>query len=476
MMRLPVRIQALCLAVLVLGGYSFTINAPFNPVDDRALVQWLYNMEGTGFLELFSWKTGNYYRPVLQASYLFDMHFWGAAPSSMHLENVLLHIFNTLLLFACARLVFKCFDSTSQWPPLLAALFFAFHPVNTEAVNWIAGRSDLLACFFVLLATWLLLFALINRRPLYACLSLLPLVPGVFSKETAVFFVPAALCIIYCDNITSNSIREPIRQRIKSRLPYFLPYISLPVFYLLFRVVFLSSWDTGGGLLRQFFYSSEKSFVENVHTAVTGLGFYVKKLFFPWPLNFTIFQVSENFFWVGLLLLFVLIYFALRKGLVGGFFLASFCLGLSAILAMLLRPAWTPVAERYLYLPSVFFSLGMVLCVVRLLPGATYRKVVVIAVVVLFSGTAYATIQRNLVWQDNIALFEDAVAKSPEFPFARSVLADLLIEAGRVEEGRAMIRSNTAPDGLRNADFLDLKRAKLLFDEEQYVSRETTDN
>ena len=91
-----------------------------------------------------------------------------------------------------------------------------------------------------------------------------------------------------------------------------------------------------------------------------------------------------------------------------------------------------------------------------------------IVVAILFTAIACATISRNLIWRDNIALFEDAIAKSPEFPFARSVLADLLIEVGRVEEGRVLIRSTTAPKGLRNADFLDLKRAKLLFDEGKY--------
>ena len=339
--------QALCLAFLVLVGYSSAVNAPFNPVDDRALVQWLYNMEGLSFLELFSWTTGHYYRPVLQTTFLLDMRFWGAQPGIMHLENVLLHLANVLLLFACARLVFNRLYPATQWPPFLAALLFAFHPVNTEAVNWIAGRSDLLSCFFVLIATWLLLLGLLKGRASYVYLSIIPLVPGAFSKETTVFFIPAALCIIFCDDGLSRSGHEPIVQRIKSRLPYFLPYLSLPIIYLLFRGLFLASGDVGGGLLRQLLFSGEKSLLANLQTALTGLGFYAKKLVFPWPLNFTIFQVPEHYLWLGILLLPFLLYCVWRKNMAYGFFLASFCLGLSAILAMLLRPAWTPVAERW---------------------------------------------------------------------------------------------------------------------------------
>jgi hypothetical protein len=84
---------------------------------------------------------------------------------------------------------------------------------------------------------------------------------------------------------------------------------------------------------------------------------------------------------------------------------------------------------------------------------------------VCFAAVALSTFERNLLWQDNLRLFEDAVAKSPDFPFARSVLADLLRQAGRDAEGKAMIRDNVAPEGLRNADFLDLKRAELLLQE-----------
>src|SRR5690242_10177233 len=74
----------------------------------------------------------------------------------MHLENVLFHLLNVLLLFAVAR---RYAPEQEGRPPLLAltaALLFALHPINAEAVNWISGRSDLIACFFVLLSAFLL--------------------------------------------------------------------------------------------------------------------------------------------------------------------------------------------------------------------------------------------------------------------------------------------------------------------------------
>lgn len=463
-MKLPrVSLQVLFLASLVLVLFYPTVRAPLNPMDDRAIVQWLLTTEGQGVSGLFAHSMGNYYRPVLLVTYYFDMAFWGADPSVMHLENLLLHVTNVLLLFGCARIVCKRLLLQGDWLPFLAALLFAIHPVNTEAVNWIAGRSDLLACFFVQLSALLLLLGIFKNRPLYAYLSILPLVPGFFSKETAVFFGPAALVIILSDNGLYRPAKSRFTERIKHRLPFLVPYLAIPILYLVLRGRALFSGDAGFSLVRNFLSDRNVDLMASAKTSLIGLGFYGKKLIFPWPLNFTIFQVPDYYSWVGILVLAIGVYCVCRGDLLGGLGLASFCLVISAIIAMLLRPGWTPVAERYLYIPSTFFCVSAVLAGHWLLSRVTFPRLVPLIVALFFSSTALATIDRTLIWQDNISLFQDAVRKSPDFPFARSVLADLLLEAGRVEEGKAMIWENTAPEGLRNADFLDLKRAQLLF-------------
>lgn len=465
-MKAPrVGVQALGLAALVLTIFYPALHAPLNPVDDRAIVEWLYNVDGSGTWEILTRTTDYFYRPVLLATFLLDMKLWGAETSFMHLVNVLLHVANVLLLFACARNVCGRLFPGAGWLPLLAALLFAIHPVNTEAVNWIAGRSDLLACFFVLLAALLLLRGLATNRPLYAYLSMLPLAPGFFAKETAVFFIPAALVIIVCDDGPPATASPGLIAQIRARLPFLVPYFALPLLYLAVRGGFLLSRDTGFKLVRQVVADRHLDLAASLQTAAAGFGFYARKLVFPFPLNFTIAHVPGYSFWIGLLVIALLAYCAWRRNLVGGLFLASACLGTSAILVMLLRPAWTPVAERYLYLPSAFFCLAVVLAGYQLVSRFQYPRAIPLVLLFFFSATAYATLERNLLWQDNVRLFEDAVRKSPGFPFVRSVLADLLRQSGREAEGKAMIQANTAPEGLRNADFLDLKRAELLFQE-----------
>ncbi|WP_027714745.1 hypothetical protein [Desulfuromonas sp. TF] len=460
-------IQALGLAALVIVIFYPVISAPLNPVDDRAIVQWLHDTEGSGAWKILTHATDYFYRPVLLATYLLDMKLWGAETSFLHLENILLHAANTLLLFACARIVVNRFFDEAIWPPFLAALLFSIHPVNTEAVNWIAARSDLLAGFFVLIAAMLLLYGLATIRPLYAYLSVLPLAPGFFSKETAVFFVPAALAIILLfEEPRPASPRPKLIERVKERLPFLFPFLILPLFYIAVRGGLAR--DAGAGLVRQFIGERELGLTTVLQTIFTGFGFYFKKLLIPWPLNFTIFEVPGYYFWVGLAVFLLLVYCVFKWNIIGGLFLASACVGTSAIVVMLLSPAWTPAAERYLYLPSAFFCLALVIVGHRLVLRFSFPRAVPLVLTIFFAATASATVHRNLVWQDNVHLFEDSVRKSPNFPFARSVLASLLMESRREAEGVAIIRSNTAPEGLRNADFLDLKRAELLLHERKY--------
>ncbi|KAF4802532.1 hypothetical protein TURU_024844 [Turdus rufiventris] len=79
----------------------------------------------------------------------------GMNPFYFHAVNVILHCLVTLvLMYTCDKAVFK--DCRLAF---VTALFFAVHPIHTEAVTGIVGRADVLACLLFLLA-----FLSYNRR------------------------------------------------------------------------------------------------------------------------------------------------------------------------------------------------------------------------------------------------------------------------------------------------------------------------
>jgi tetratricopeptide (TPR) repeat protein len=94
-------------------------------------------------------------RPLLKLSYALN-HASGLGPAGFHAVNVAVHAGNALLALALLR----------RWPgdparvavaATVAALFFALHPVQTEAVTYASGRSSSLAALSCLasLVAWL---------------------------------------------------------------------------------------------------------------------------------------------------------------------------------------------------------------------------------------------------------------------------------------------------------------------------------
>ncbi len=147
------------LLLLLLGGlaaYSVALAGPFQ-FDDRGVIlrdQTVHSLSAT-FTSLWG------LRPLLKLSYAICWAL-GQSPVTFHVFNVLVHLLNVALL---VRVFAAATDSESRWPfhgritpgAIFAAMLFALHPIQTEAVTYISGRSASLASTFLLLA--LLLYA-----------------------------------------------------------------------------------------------------------------------------------------------------------------------------------------------------------------------------------------------------------------------------------------------------------------------------
>jgi hypothetical protein len=86
------------------------------------------------------------WHPLSWISHMVDCQLFGLNPSAHHLENVLLHCSNTVLLF----LVLQTMTGTF-WRSALVAGLFAWHPLRVESVAWVSERKDVLSGFFFFL-------------------------------------------------------------------------------------------------------------------------------------------------------------------------------------------------------------------------------------------------------------------------------------------------------------------------------------
>ncbi len=92
----------------------------------------------------FTTQAVDYY-PVSNSALWFEWRLWGVSTAGYHVVGLILHIVEALLVWLILR-------KLSIPGAFLAAVIFTLHPVNVEAVAWIAQRKDMLAMLFFLLS------------------------------------------------------------------------------------------------------------------------------------------------------------------------------------------------------------------------------------------------------------------------------------------------------------------------------------
>lgn len=429
----PLSIPVLLFA-LILTIYYPAMLSGIHPVDDPGIID-LYS-SSPPLSQILLPGNGYYYRPVLELSFWLDNRLWGMEPRVMHLENILLHWANSLLVFQLARRMFGAAVGSFPPVPLLTALLFALHPVNVEAVSWIAGRTDPLLALFVLSACCFWLRWLEEPRWQDMAAALVLFGAALLTKETALAACAAAfLLALLCPGAATA------RQRLAAVGIMAVPAVLLVAFALFFR--------SGTSGLSRFIAVTELRMGQVLLDALTAYGFYVKKLLLPVPLNFAITGVHPGYAMLGVALLSALSWLLLRRRPVGIMFASAALMALPAVLVAVKQIAWTPFAERYLYLPSAFFVLGLSAWV-RSDRKELRVPVVVLALIVLV-GFACASLQRTLLWGDKLAFIQDAIAKSPGFGSLYNDLGVILLQRNEVDQ---------AADAFATADRLN-KRASM---------------
>uniref|UniRef100_A0A8C4YN01 Transmembrane O-mannosyltransferase targeting cadherins 1 n=1 Tax=Gopherus evgoodei TaxID=1825980 RepID=A0A8C4YN01_9SAUR len=173
-----------------------------NNPDVRAAAPWAgvfaNDFWGKAMAENTSHKS---YRPLCVLTFKLNILLAGMNPFYFHAVNVILHCMVTLvLMYTCDKAVFK--DGRLAF---VTALFFAVHPIHSEAVTGIVGRADVLACLLFLLA-----FLSYNRSvdhfyvgehfpptasPFFLLLSLFLGTCAMLVKETGVTVF--GVCLVY---------------------------------------------------------------------------------------------------------------------------------------------------------------------------------------------------------------------------------------------------------------------------------------
>ncbi len=432
-------IAAILVSAVILLIYARAFRAPF-------LFDDFDNILLNGNIDKFSnfWPPFKTFgtRYVAFITFAINYRLGGSGVLGYHLLNTAVHIVNSLLVYSLVTLTFKTpllralgfkdDDPAPVYMAIIAALIFAAHPVQTEAVTYIVQRIASLAAMFYLLSAVLFIRWRIGRAekkahlPVYA----FSLAAGLIAQATKEISITLPAIIILYDLVFFNDIKG-----LRRRLPYLLPYLLL----LAVIPAFIISFASGHGV--------EKKIGQMVGAQMSPYGYlinqfrviitYMRLLVLPvnqnldydYPVFHSIFDPQVLLSFIALLaMLAFTIYVFMRSYRRNGYLVVA-CFGVFWFFITLsvessVIPIKDLIFEHRLYLPmagagmtftsAVFY--GFERARERYGLKTSLRKAAIVIGLLTVIPLGALTYSRNLLWNDPVAFWKDAAEKSPNKP------------------------------------------------------------
>ena len=405
------------LALAVLIGYANVLNGSFQFDDYNVIVN------EPSVHSWSNWLAGldHGIRPLLKLSYTLDWTM-GAGVVGFHLTNLLIHLANACLVYLLSQSFIRqqWQHASFQHVALVAALLFALHPVHTEAVSYISGRSASLMALFYLggLLSYVTGRMQGDWRLVYLVTPLLFLL-ALATKETAVTFPLALLAWELCCG-------GRWRPALHLMWPNWAVLGAAAMFFLL-----------SDSYAAQIQRSAEFNHLQgSLATQLAACAWLMKQWLLPLRLNIDpdlplLTDISAALLPLSLFVAATAAMLLCRRKRPWISFALCWAM-LQLIPLYLFLPRIDIANERQLYLAGwpLFLALGIELTL--RMNTRTFRLAVAASLLVLAS----LTVLRNQVYADEISLWQDTVTKSPDKARVHNNLGHAYLLAQRREEAR----------------------------------------
>ena len=427
------------LVLLTLAVYWPVAEFQFVIIDDP-----LYVTENPHVLRGLSWDNVDWaimnsdvamWHPLTWLSLMLDVELFGLQPGGFHLINLLLHIANTLLLYAVLKQM-----TAAIWQSALVAALFAIHPLHVESVAWITERKDVLSLFFGLWSLWA--YTLYARRPskTWYLLSLSAFTLSVLAKPMLVT-LPFLLLVLDCwplqrvrfsgdDTTPADNPLRSWRLLLIEKIPFLIPAILCSV------LTFLTE-QHGGALPSLTAYPP----AVRLCNAVVVYVLYILQMF--WPVNLAVYYPHpgaaipmEQVLGAASVLTIITIaaWYARRRH---PYLLVGWLWYLGTLLPMigLVQVGAYRMADRFTYFPLIGLFIAIAWLLASLVRNGRGQPVVITAVVLAVLGalTWSARIQAAY-WRNSELLFRRAIAVTENNALAHNNLGLALDDQGRFAE------------------------------------------
>lgn len=438
-------------SLLVFGG---SLAHGFSMIDDPYLVTqnlFVRGLTPENIRYVFTHFDPELYMPLTFLSYQLDYVLGGMNPAIFHFNNILLHGINASLVMMLLWLLIN-----NRTAAILGGLLFLVHPLNTEAVVWVAGRKDLLSTGLFLGS--LIMYLLHQQADLrhdaaatgkkWYWLSILLFLLALLSKAM-VLTLPAVLLLFAFmrnDEHQPTATHFPLLTRLKSLIPFIILSAIFAV------VAFIGK--------ERIVQSS--TLMETVLMASKSTIFYLQKLFWPtglnpiYPYHDSITIGSPDFYWPVIILIVIsaatIISLKWTNRIAIG--LAFFLITLSPTFLNFHKGTVTFFAvDRYAYLPMIGILIivtghwsqvtGHKLRIKRpstsdLRPATFILGIVTLSTILILAILAF---NQTSVWASDERLLTRSLILYPDSIPTRTSLSVIYRQTGRINEERSVIEA-----------------------------------
>ncbi len=395
--------------------YLPALSCSFLNWDDFDLV--VHNQNLNHFnLDFLSWaftthKT--YWIPLVWISLALDYQIGGSSSFIYHLDNLLIHGLNTLLIYWLSFQLFQAWEKRKRveqsaekksWyfpGACLTAIIFGLHPLHVESVAWVSERKDVLyALFFILsLCFYLAYVSSASRRWLKYGLSLLIFAAALASKPMAAT-LPVVLVLL-----DIWPLRRFENEKIKclfDKIPFFFGSLVLAFFTL------RSSTEI------EFLSTMKKIPLEfRIFGSFHSIAFYLEKMVLPWNLSAyypfpDAAEVRSAEYLGSILVVLVILFFGWHYRNSKPYFTSAlgFYLITLAPVSGLIQLGSQAMADRYTYLPLLGFFL--VFSGWFASRSWKWKNTVMVGIFSIALILGSLTVRQIGFWKDSVSLWENA--------------------------------------------------------------------
>jgi Tfp pilus assembly protein PilF len=420
-------VDLLGLAIIILLGifiYSNSFNCSFHFDDFRNIVN---NTKIQNLNDVQAWW--NFYpgRSIGFFTFALNYHFNQLDVRYFHLVNLIIHLINaclvgwlTLLIFSSPAMKDHPIAGNKKVLAFLTALLFVSHPLATQSVTYIVQRlASLVAMFYILSLILYIKARLSNKGNISKILlftgSFFSALLAMLTKENA-FTLPFAIVLFEIFFLRTKKFSINFRDyRMILLLIAFLGVIMI--------IPLKFSFSIFERIPPRLGHTYSVTPVNYFLTQFSVIVKYIQLLFLPinQKLDYD-FPISDNFFELRtplclfvLLLLAILATYLFKRNRIISFGIFWFFLTLSVESSFI--PLDDLIWEHRTYLPSFGFFL-ILTSVIYFLLWKKHKYLTISIFIIMIGSNSYLTYERNKVWKDDLSLWSDNVAKTPNLPRA----------------------------------------------------------